>query len=153
MTRPAHALAATLALLGGLALAGAALASQFRTFGGYEVHYNAFRADFVAEEVAIRNGITRSATRALVIIAVRDKRDGGLGVPVEAEITLTVENRAGQTQAVRMKAAREADAVHYLGEFRIAGADTYRFDAEVRPGDDARSYRLRWSQALDARGR
>jgi hypothetical protein len=153
MNRPARALATTSLLLVGLALAGAAFASQFRTFGGYEVHYNAFRADFVPEEVAIRNGITRSASRALVIIAVRDKRDGGLGVPVEAEITLTVENRAGQTQAVRMQAAREADAVHYLGEFRISGADTYRFDADVRPGDDDRRYRLRWSQALDARGR
>ncbi len=128
-------------------------ASQFRTFGGYEVHYNAFRADFVPQEVAIRNGITRSASRGLVIIAVRDMRGGGLGQPVEAEITLTAENLAGQSQAVRMKAAREANAIHYLGEFRLAGSDTWRFEAEVRPGDDERSYRLRWAQPLVAEGR
>lgn len=144
---------ATLLALAALAVAGGASASQFRTFGGHQVHYNAFRADFVPQEVAIRNGITRSASRGLVIIAVRDMRGGGLGVPVEAEITLTAENLAGQSQAVRMKAAREGEDIHYLGEFRLAGSDTWRFEAEVRPGDDERSYRLRWAQPLVAEGR
>jgi hypothetical protein len=142
-----------LALAALLLLPASSGASQFRTFGGYEVHYNALRADFVPPEVAIRNGITRSAARGLVIIAVRDMRGGGLGVPAEAEITLTAENLAGQSQAVRMKATREADAIHYLGEFRLAGSDTWRFEAEVRPGDDERSYRLRWAQPLVAEGR
>ena len=150
MTMPIRFLPA--ALLLALLLPGSAAASQFRTFGGYEVHYNAFRADFVPVEVAIKNGITRSASRGLVIIAVRDKREGGLGIPVEAEITLTAENLAGQSQAVRMQASREGEDIHYLGEFRLAGSDTWRFEAEVRPGDSERSYRLRWAQPLVADG-
>lgn len=139
--------------LAALALAGIASASQFRTFGGYEVHYNAFRADFVPEEVAIRHGITRSASRGLVIIAIRDKREGGLGKPVEAVITLTAENLAGQSQAVRLKPSREGEDLHYLGEFRLAGSDTWRFDAEVQPAGSERAYRLRWAQPLVAEGR
>lgn len=144
---------ATLLAFAALALTSSAWASQFRTFAGHQIHYNAFRADFVPQEVAIRNGITRSASRGLVIIAVRDMRGGGLGVPVEADITLTAENLAGQSQAVRMKAAREGEDIHYMGEFRLSGSDTWRFEAEVRLGEHERPYRLRWAQPLVGDGR
>lgn len=144
---------ATLLAFAALALTSSAWASQFRTFAGHQIHYNAFRADFVPQEVAIRNGITRSASRGLVIIAVRDMRGGGLGVPVEADITLTAENLAGQSQAVRMNAAREGEDIHYMGEFRLSGSDTWRFEAEVRFGEHERPYRLRWAQPLVGDGR
>lgn len=150
MTRALLALIAPIALLA----SAAAGAAQFRTFAGNEVHYNAVRADFIEPEVAVQHGITRSASRGLVNIAVLRKPDGeGIGTPITAEIVLTVENLAGQSQAVRLKEVREATAIYYIGEFRITGTDTYRFSAEVKPEGAERWYNLRWAQQLVNDGR
>ena len=131
-------------------LATPALAMRFATFDGFEIHHNAVRADFIPAEVARAQAITRSASRGLVNIAVLRRAEGGGTSPAEASITLTVFNLAGQSQAVRMRPVREPDALYYIGEFRISGTDTYRFEAEVQPDGAPRPYRLRWSQQLFA---
>lgn len=130
--------------------AAPALAMRFATFDGFELHHNAVRADFIPAEVARVQGITRSASRGLVNIAVLRRAEAGGTSPAEASITLTVFNLAGQSQAVRMRPVREPDALYYIGEFRIAGTDTYRFEADVQPDGAPRAYRLRWSQQLYA---
>jgi hypothetical protein len=131
-------------------LPAASNAAQFRVFGDYEIHHNAVRADFIPTAVANAQGITRSATRGLVNIAVLRRTPAGDKRAAEAEITLTVFNLAGQSQAVRMRKVSEPDAIYYIGEFRISGIDTYRFEADVEPEDAGRAYALRWSQQLFA---
>jgi hypothetical protein len=138
------------ALLALLLMAGTAIAAQFRTYDDFEIHHNAVRADFIPVEVARAQSITRSGSRGLVNIAVLRRAAEGTTTPVPADITLTVYNLAGQSQAVRMRAVREPDALYYIGEFRIAGIDTYRFEAEVAPEGAPRAYDLRWSQELFA---
>lgn len=128
-------------------------AEQFRTFGGYEVHYNAVRADFIPQEVAIRHGITRSASRGMVNITVLQQNAEGVKRTVPAEIVLNVESASGSMQSVRLKAVREDGAVNYIGEFRLSGAESYRFEAEVRPDDVERAYRVVWAQELYAEQR
>jgi hypothetical protein len=139
-----------LPLLGMLLFAHAASAAKFVTFDRFELHHNAVRSDFIPAEVAVAQGISRSASRGLVNIAILRRDDSGGKAPSEAVITLTVFNLAGQSQAVRMRAVREPDALYYIGEFRIAGIDTYRFEAEIEPAGAARAYSLRWSQELFA---
>lgn len=139
-----------LATLAFLLAAGTAAAAQFRTYDDFEIHHNAVRSDFIPVEVARAQAITRSGSRGLVNIAVLRRAEDGASSPVAAEITLTVFNLAGQSQAVRMRAVREPDALYYIGEFRIAGIDTYRFEAEVQPEGAPRAYGLRWSQQLFA---
>ena len=131
-------------------LPGLAAAAQFATFGAFEIHHNALRADFIPAEVASAQGITRSGARGLVNIAVIRRAESGAGTPSEATITLTVYNLAGQSQAVRMRAVREPDALYYIGEFRISGIDTYRFEAEVEPEGAGQAFALRWAQELYA---
>jgi hypothetical protein len=138
------------ALLAFLLIAGTATAAQFRTYDNFEIHHNAVRADFIPAEVARAQGITRSGSRGLVNIAVLQRAADGTSTPAAADITLTVYNLAGQSQAVRMRAVREPDALYYIGEFRISGIDTYRFEAEVAPEGAPRAYGLRWSQELFA---
>jgi hypothetical protein len=138
----------TFALIVLVAIAGSAHAERYRTFDGYEVHYNAFRADFITAEVANTHGLTRSASRGLLNIAVLRRNEDGTTTPVEAVLTVNVANLADQTQAVRMKAVREAGALYYIGEYRISGEDTYRFEVDVQPGDTGRTYSLRFVQQL-----
>lgn len=133
-----------------LAVLAPAWALRFATYDGFEIHHNAVRADFIPVEVARAQGITRSASRGLVNITVLRRAEAGTTTPAEATITLTVYNLAGQSQAVRLRPVREPDALYYIGEFRISGTDTYRFEAEVQPDGAPRAYPLRWSQQLFA---
>ena len=144
-----RAIALLLAALGALVWgAGDARAESARRFGPYEIHYNAFNADFIPAEVARAHGLPRSKARGLLNVTVLKHRDDGTTAPAEATVAVTVTNLVGQQQTVRMRAIREPDALYYLGEFRIAGQDTYRFDVEVTPGDTARAYALKFSQEL-----
>ncbi|MCE3002085.1 MAG: DUF4426 domain-containing protein [Xanthomonadaceae bacterium] len=138
------------ALLAATAALAPAWALRFATYDGFEIHHNAVRADFIPTEVARAQGITRSGSRGLVNIAVLRRAEGGTTSPAEASITLTVFNLAGQSQAVRLRPVREPNALYYIGEFRISGTDTYRFEAEVQPDGAPRAYPLRWSQQLFA---
>lgn len=145
MNRPLRALALLLCLA-----AGSAGAAQFMTFDRWEIHHNAVRADFIPAEVARVHGITRSTSRGLVNIAVLQRAESGSATPSAAGITLTVYNLAGQSQAVRMRPVQEPDALYYIGEFRISGVDTWRFEAEVQPEGATRPYRVVWRQELFA---
>lgn len=147
MRRSLHGLAPLLALSWLLA-APAARAEQFRSFGDYEVHYNAVRSDFIDAGAAAQHGLTRSATRGLLNVAVlRRTADGGRR-HLEATLAASVRGGDGEPRPVRMRPVREPGVLYYIGEFRIAGEDTYRFDIEVTPADGTERLRIRFSQAL-----
>lgn len=133
-----------------LALAAPVAAQQSRTFDGYEVHYNAFRADFVPEPVAEALGLTRSTDRGLINVTVLRKRADGSSEPLEADLAATATDGEERTQPVRMRAMREESGLSYIGEFRIAGEQTYRIEVEVRPFGAQKTYRLRFAQSLVA---
>jgi hypothetical protein len=129
-------------------LAAPALAEQSRRFDAYEIHYNAFNAEFIPLEVSRRHGLPRSPARGLLNVTVLRRRDDGTTVASEATIAVTVESRGGAAQAVRMRPIREDDALNYVGEFRLQGVDTYRFTIDVTPGDGTRTYAIRYAQEL-----
>ena len=133
-----------------LALTAPGAAAEFVTIGDHQIHYNAVRADFIPASVARAHGLTRSGTRALVNITVLRRADDGTTTPMAASITLQVRNLLGQTQNVTMRAIREPRALYYIGEFRISGVDTYRFEAVVEPEGGRGPHTLRWSQELFA---
>lgn len=123
-------------------------AQQSRTFDGYEVHYNAFRADFLPEPVADELGLTRSTDRGLVNVTVLRQRADGNNEPVEAEISASASDAEGREQPVRMRAIRERSGLSYIGEFRISGEQLYKFELELRPFGAQKTYRLRFAQSL-----
>jgi hypothetical protein len=98
-----------------------------------------------------RHGIARSRYRALVNVTVLAPEPSGLARPSEASVRGSVANLAGQRQALEFRAVREADALYYLAEFRIAGEDRYRFELAVRPAGAARAETIRFEQPLEAR--
>lgn len=126
-------------LLAGLLLAVAALACDARAgsmaTGDITVHFNALPSTRISPEVARRTGVTRSANRALVNIAVR-QGPAGADRALAASVHLVAVNAAGQRNTLRAREMREGDAIYYLAEARISGHETLTFELEVMPEAD-----------------
>lgn len=98
--------------------------------GDVTVHYNALPTTNISAEVAHQYGITRSASRALLNVAVR-KGVPGEDKAVPAVVTAAATNLNGQRQELRMREVREGEAVYYLGETRIADKETLTFEITI----------------------
>jgi hypothetical protein len=139
-----------LSVLSFVALASVAHAAQFAAYPPYEIHYNAFRADFIGEEMAREAGITRRHDRGLVNVTVLRQQAGGASTPVEATVKITVRNLFGDQQRPTPRPVRDAGGVSYLGEFSLSGNDTYTIDLVVQPSDAKQEFTVRFSQPLEA---
>lgn len=128
-----------------LLLAAFPLLAQSQTAGEFTVHYSAIPTLDLDPTVARNTAITRSANRALLNIAIRRKQGEG-DVAVEAQITGTVSNDAGQMQALALRKVSEGDAIYYLGEPRLSPGDTLRFEIDVLPSGATRPIPIRFSR-------
>ncbi|WP_188310284.1 DUF4426 domain-containing protein [Arenimonas fontis] len=122
-------------LLTGLLLAlglAPAVAQNLVQSGEITLHYNAVPSTSLTPDVARRYGITRSANRILVNIALRQGVPGAdLAVP--AQVTVAATNLNGQRMDLRVREVREGEAIYYLAEARVVGRDTLRFEVVARP--------------------
>jgi len=126
--RPTTAVIALLALFAALP----ALAQNSLRAGDVTVHFSALPTTTLSPEVARQNGITRSANRALVNIAVR-QGEPGADRAMAAKVTVSATNLTGQRVDLRMREVREGDAIYYLGEARVSGHETLSFELSVTP--------------------
>ena len=126
----------------------AAQAQSSFTHSGYTIHYNAVPSVLLAPEVARSYGLTRSAQRAVLNIAVRTAGDAATAQAVTARVQAVAINTAGQRQELRMREVREQDAIYAIGELRIEDGETYRFEVDVVPEGESRVIPLRFSQQL-----
>ena len=106
--------------------------AQSVSSGEITVHYSAIPTTTLTPAVATQYGITRSASRALVNVAVR-KGKPGADVAVPSTVTAWVTNLNGQRQSMTMREVKEGEAIYYLGETRINDNETLSFEIEVRP--------------------
>lgn len=130
------ALVVALALVAGAAFATSlTLGSGFNSTrsGEYTVHYNALPSTWLAPEIAQRYGITRSANRALLNVAVVKGPRATEALAVPARIKVAAINPSGQRQALNLRQVRDGGAIYYLGEARIEERDTLDFELEVTP--------------------
>lgn len=118
-----------------LALAPPVHADQV-TVNGITLHYSAMPSVRLTPEVARQYGLTRSASRALLNLALR-RDDAGVDVAVPARITASATNENGQRQELRLREVREGDAIYYLAEVRISDREVLNFeinaDVDGRP--------------------
>lgn len=117
----------TLALLSPLAAKAQSVSS-----GDITVHYSAIPTTTLAPAVAKQYGITRSASRALVNIAIR-KGKPGADKALPSKVSAWVTNLNGQRQVLALREVREGEALYYLGETRTNGHETLTFELEVLP--------------------
>ncbi|GAB2495713.1 DUF4426 domain-containing protein [Arenimonas alkanexedens] len=122
-----------------------ALAENSLRAGDITVHYNALPTTSLSPDIARSNGITRSANRALVNIAVR-KGEPGADRALAAEVTVAATNPSGQRVNLRMREVREGEAIYYLGEARTSGIETLTFDVAVTPEGATTPIRVQFRQ-------
>lgn len=141
--RPFAVFAAMLCLL--LAATGVRAENVLRD-GAFALHWSAVPTTMLTPEVAKRVGVTRSANRVLVNIAVR-RGEPGADVAATARVAVAVTNLAGQRELLVVREVREGDAVYYLAEARVAGEDVLTFEVEAQPAG-GRPMRTSFRQAV-----
>jgi hypothetical protein len=140
----------SLRLLFGLALSLLpllAVAQSSTTRGPYTIHYSALPSTLISPEVARNSGLTRSASRGLLNIAVI-KKDEAREHAVTAVIEASATNAAGQRQSLRMREVREGEAIYYLGEPRISEGERLDFEVRVTPEGAGEPVLLRFAQTF-----
>lgn len=125
-------LAAIFLMFATLAAAAPAAAQNSLREGEFVLHWSAVPTTMLTPEVAKQAGVTRSANRALVNIAVR-RGDDGADVAVAAKVTIAATNLAGQRELLDVREHREGDAIYYLAEAGIDGEDVLTFEVEALP--------------------
>lgn len=115
-----------------LLVLSAPLRAGSMTTGDITVHFNALPTTSLAPEAARRSGVTRSANRALVNVAVR-QGEPGADRALPATVRLVAVNQNGQRSPLSAREVREGDAIYYLAEARISGHETLTFELEVVP--------------------
>jgi hypothetical protein len=106
----------------------------FKDFGNYEVHYNAVRTDALTPEVARSYGIQRSMNRVMLNVTVLHKEaDHAPRKPIEADVKVDAYNLNGQLKDIEVRRVSEGDAIYYIGEVSIGGAEILVFDIAVTP--------------------
>ena len=122
----------------------------FRDFGTYEVHYNAVRTDSLPAEVARSYGIQRSKNRVMLNVTVlRKEADHAPRKPVDADVKVDAYNLNGQLKNVEVRRISEGEAIYYIGEVSIAGAEILVFDISVTPAGEAAPLTVKFKRELD----
>ena len=131
-----------------LAMNASAQAQSSITQHGYTVHYNAIPSVLLTPEVARNYGLTRSAQRAVLNIAVRSAGDSASAHAVSAQVQAVATNSTGQRQNLRMREVREQESIYAIGELRIDEGELYQFEVDVTPAGESRTIKLHFSQSL-----
>lgn len=122
-----------------------ALAEQSVRSGDVVVHYSALPTTSLSPEVARHSGITRSANRALVNVAIRQGQPGA-DRALSGQVQIVATNLSGQRSDLQVREVREADAIYYLAQARTAGTDTLAFEIEVLPEGASAPIRIQFTQ-------
>jgi hypothetical protein len=119
----------------------------FQEFGDYEIHYNAVRTDGLTPEIARSYGIQRSANRIMLTVTVLHKEaDQAPRRPVEAEVSVDAYNLNGQLKNMQMRRVTEGEAIYYIGEATIAGAEILVFEISVLPAGSDEPMRVKFKR-------
>jgi hypothetical protein len=103
-------------------------------FGDYAVHYNALRTDSLTPDVARSYGIQRSSNRVMLTVTILRKENAqSNGKPVDGAVDVSSYNMNGQMKGIEMRRVSEGDAIYYIGEVSISGAEILVFDISATP--------------------
>lgn len=123
----------------------------FQEFGNYEVHYNALRTDSLAPDIARSYGIQRSTNRVMLNVTILHKEaDHAPRKPVDGEVQVDAYNLNGQLKNMEVRRLSEGDAIYYIGEVSISGAEILVFDITVTPAGEATPLRVKFKREFYA---
>lgn len=105
---------------------------QFKRFHTWDVHYIAFPSTVIKPEIATTYGLQRSGSNAVINISVLEKSTQKAQAVV---ISGTAKNLLGQKTDLAFKEIKEQDAIYYIAQLKYSDQETYRFDIQIRQGD------------------
>lgn len=119
----------------------------FRDFGDYEVHYNAVRTDTLPADVARAYGIQRSTNRVMLNVTVlHNEAEHAAPKPVDADVQVDAYNLNGQLKNIQVRRVTEGEAIYYIGEVTIGGAEILVFDISVTPEGAAAPFEVKFKR-------
>jgi hypothetical protein len=110
-----------------MTLAANCFGAQFLKSGDIRVYANAMPSTQLNAQVAQQYGITRSATRALLHVVVREGTPGK-DKTLPATITATAIRKSGERSDINMQLTKDNGEVYYLGELSIEGNESINFE-------------------------
>lgn len=113
---------------------------------GYTIHHNAIPTATLDPAIAKQYRIQRSKYRGMINVSVIKTEQGTTGTSTPAVILAKATNIRGQLISIPMRQVLEADAIYYIGEFRIADQETLNFDLQVQPQGESRFYKAKLTQ-------
>lgn len=99
-------------------------------FGDLRVRYNALPTMSLSEEMARQYGVERDTGTALVVIALRQVKNGE-ETDTDGEVTGQVSDISGARQPVTLRTIDTGDYTDHIGTVRVSQRNTYRFDITV----------------------
>ena len=120
---------------------------SFQEFGNYSLHYNALRTDALTPEVARSYGIQRSSNRVMLTVTLL-RKDGAqaAGKPIDGEVAVDAHNLNGQMKGIEMRRVSEGEAIYYLGEVSISGAEILVFDISATPTGESTPLKVKFQR-------
>lgn len=101
--------------------------AQFLKSGDIRVYANAMLSSQLNTEVARQYGITRSASRVLLHVVVREGTPGK-DKTLPATITAVGIRKNGERSGINMQLTKEGQDVYYLGELNISKNEAINFE-------------------------
>jgi len=121
-----------LVLMAALALAAApARAAHTVNSGDLEVHLDVVPTNELTLEAAKDYNVERSSTRGLLTVTVLKKANGGKARSMPAQIYAGALNQNNYLMNIPIREMQKSNEVYYLGEFRLAPPETFRFLVNV----------------------
>jgi len=130
-----------------LVFTGQVKAQQSQEFGDYTVHYNALSTSLLSPQVAQSYGIQRSASRAMLNIAVLKSAEDGSDVPVRAAVEANAKNLTGQRRDIEVREITDVEgAVYYIGEMRVHNLETFDYSLKITPEGESETLEVSFRQ-------
>lgn len=123
-----------------------AWAENSTSIPGYTIHHNAIPTATLDPAIANEYRIQRSKYRGMINVSVIKTEKGTTGISTPAVILAKATNIRGQLISIPMRQVLEAEAIYYIGEFRIADQETLNFDLQVQPQGESRFYKAKLTQ-------
>jgi hypothetical protein len=115
-------------------------------FGGYTVHYNAFRSDSLTPEIAKAYQLKRRNNQMVVNITVRKRGEKGTTTAAKAKVSGFASNLTGQVKNLEFREIHDGEAVYYLAQAQISNRETLKFDIKASPAGEKITASVKFKQ-------
>jgi len=129
-----------------LGTASSVVAENSTSGGGYTIHHNALKSDFLSPAIAKAYNIQRSKYRGLLNISVIRNQPGTTGTPVKAQIKVKAANLNAIPKEISLQQVVEDQAIYYIDDFPVVNREIVNFNLEVIPEGKTRPISARFSQ-------